>query len=72
LAVGSIDFDNLEPTAPQVPSEASAVGTSALDTDAFHLAETDEPVVQLDEPGGGPRERLDPQHTAVTSTIAAT
>src|ERR687897_201580 len=65
LAVGSIDFDHVEPPAPQVASEASAIGTSALDTDAFHLAETDEPVVQLGKPGGGRRERLDRQHTAV-------
>ena len=65
LTVRSIDLDHLEPAAPQVASQARAVGPGALDTDASPLTEPDEPVVQLGEPGGGRRERLHRHHPAV-------
>jgi hypothetical protein len=65
LTVGSIDLDHLESAAPQMASQTRTVGTGALHTDALHLAEPDKPVMQLGKSGGGRRERLDRQHTAV-------
>ena len=72
LTVRAIDLDHLDPGAAQEAGQAGPIGAGALHPDPIERAEPAQPAVQLGEPAGGRRERLDAQHTAVASTAAAT
>ena len=58
LAVGSVDFDDLDTLPSQEPGESNSIGSGALDADLGHLAELLEPGQQCLVAGGIGIERL--------------
>ena len=65
LPIRPPDLDHRHVHRPQETGQPSPVGTGALDTDAAQRAERTQPLVQLTEPSGCRRERLDAKHPAI-------
>jgi len=65
LTVGAINFDHHQPARLEIAREARAIRAGAFDPDAGDRTERVQPIVQLSEPDGRCRERLDSEHTAV-------
>ena len=65
LTARAVNLDHRHADTAQEAGQAGPVGAGALDTDSLQRAEPDQPGVQVGEPGGRRRERLDAEHTAV-------
>jgi hypothetical protein len=65
LPVRAIDLHHRHPNTAQEAGQAGPVGAGALHPDPLQRAKTDQPGVQVGEPGGGRRERPEAEQTAV-------
>jgi hypothetical protein len=65
LTIRAINLDHRHPCGPQRPGQAGPIGTGAFHPDPAQRAEAAQPGVQVGEPAGGRRERLDAECAAV-------
>ena len=65
LAVGSVDLDNSNAFASEMPADAGAVRAGALDTDQADRPEARKPPHEVLVAMGGGVELLDAEHSAV-------